>query len=71
MKNLMLIFIIFFFIISNNTVEYIKEGSDSNNISSFKLSNGSEFSAFESKGSWTDNFGNYEKLRAKVLLIKE
>ena len=44
---------------SENTVEYITEGSDTTDIKSFKLSNGSEFSTFESKGSWTDNFGNY------------
>ena len=75
MKNLMLILIIFFLIISNNiksdnTIEYITEGSDTTNISSFKLSNGSEFSTFESKGSWTDNFGNYGKNLCKGVIDK-
>ncbi len=52
----MLIFVMFFVFISKNinsenTIEYITEGSATTVIKSFKLSNGSEFSTFESKGS--------------------
>ena len=75
MKNLMLIFVMFFVFISKNinsenTVEYITEGSATTVIKSFKLSNGSEFSTFESKGSWTDNFGNYGKNLCKGVIDK-
>ena len=75
MKNLILILIIFFVFISRNirsenTVEYITEGSDTTDIKSFKLSNGSEFSTFESKGSWTDNFGNYGRNSCKGIIDK-
>ena len=75
MKDLMLIFVMFFVFISKNiksenTVEYITEGSDTTDIKSFKLSNGSEFSTFESKGSWTDNFGNYGKNLCKGVIDK-
>ena len=55
---------------SENTVEYISEGSDTTDIKSFKLSNGSEFSTFESKGSWKDNFGNYGKNHCKGVVDK-
>ena len=73
MKNLTLTFVIFFVFISKNirsenTVEYSTEGSDTTDIKSFELSNGSEFSTFESKGSWTDNFGNYGKSSCKGII---
>ncbi len=63
----------FFLIMSKNirpenTIEYITEGSDTTDINSFKLSNGSEFSTFQSKGSWTDNFGNYGKNLCKGVI---
>ena len=75
MKDLILILIMFFVFISKNiksenTVEYITEGSDTTDIKSFKLSNGSEFSTFESKGSWTDNFGNYGRNSCKGIIDK-
>lgn len=75
MKNLILILITFFFITfknlrSENTFEYITKGSDSTNIKSFNLSNGSEFSTFESKGSWRDNYGNYGKNSCKGVINK-
>ncbi len=75
MKNLTLILVMFFAFISKdirseNIVEYITEGSDTTDIKSFKLSNGSEFSTFESKGSWTDNFGNYGKNACKGIIDK-
>ena len=75
MKNLMPPLFMFFFILSmnirsENTVDYITEGSDTTEIKSFKLSNGSEFSTFESKGSWTDNFGNYGKNLCKGVIDK-
>ena len=75
MKNLMPPLFMFFFILSmnirsENTVDYITEGSDTTEIKSFKLSNGSEFSTFHSKGSWTDNFGNYGKNSCKGVIDK-
>ena len=75
MKDLILILIMFFVFISKNiksenTVEYITEGSDTTDIKSFKLSNGSEFSTLESKGSWTDNFGNYGRNHCKGVVDK-
>ena len=75
MKSSMLTLMMFIFIISTNIrseniVEYITEGSDTTDIKSFKLSNGSEFSTFESKGSWTDNFGNYGKNLCKGVIDK-
>ena len=38
--------------------------------SSQNSTNGSEFSTFESKGSWTDNFGNYGKNLCKGVIDK-
>ncbi len=76
MKNFMLIIITFLLTITYNTkaennFEFLSEGSDITTISSFKLSNNAEFSLYQSKGSWRDNFGNYGKNSCKGVIDKK
>ena len=63
MKYLLLVFLTLFFLNlnlgANNIKEYVVTGSDITKIESFELENKKKFSSFTSKGSWTDNFGNY------------
>ena len=61
MKYLLIIFLNLFFtnLISEDIKEYIVTGSDVTKTASFDLGNGSTFSSFTVKGSWTDNYGNY------------